>query len=207
MLNYTSNVKWIAMIWGPDEVNTDAHLFLVDSTNAASPVQVKDCYINELSSIVYDDVNNIQPSITSFAGDISNGLKVAYNRDLSTGDSEDIRLYVNSVVQVCFISSTAAFVGNGSETGHEKICSFLSLHQTMDSYFDDRLLGNYAGTTLIGGANLTFYATESTEGWSTESWLFMSVVHKQQGLNPYTNRWLGVTYADSLVSADLTLLS
>jgi hypothetical protein len=59
----------------------------VDDTNAASPVKVKDCYLDQNSNIVYDDVNSIQPSITSFKGDISNGLKVAYNRDLATGSS------------------------------------------------------------------------------------------------------------------------
>jgi hypothetical protein len=63
-------------------------------------------------------VNNIQPSITSFPGDISNGIKAAFNRDLATGDSKDLRLYPNSVVQVCFISSTVAFVGNGHEKGN-----------------------------------------------------------------------------------------
>jgi hypothetical protein len=36
----------------------------------------------------------------------------------------------------------------------------------MDDYYQDRLLGNFAGTMLIGGGNLTFYATESTDGWS-----------------------------------------
>ena len=29
-LDYTSNVKWILLIWGPDQVNTDSHLFLID---------------------------------------------------------------------------------------------------------------------------------------------------------------------------------
>jgi hypothetical protein len=45
-IDYTSNVKWILMIWGPDEVNTDAHLFEIDSNNAAAPVLIQDCYIN-----------------------------------------------------------------------------------------------------------------------------------------------------------------
>lgn len=105
------------MIWGPDEVNTDAHLLQIDANNAASPVLVKDCYLNENSYITIDDVNNIQPSVTEFKGDIKNGIKAAYNRDLNTGDSADIRLYVNSVVQVCFISSNAAFQGLGYEKG------------------------------------------------------------------------------------------
>jgi hypothetical protein len=34
------------MIWGPDEVNTDAHLFKIDSNNAAVPVLIQDCYLN-----------------------------------------------------------------------------------------------------------------------------------------------------------------
>jgi hypothetical protein len=58
-------------------------------------------------------VNNIQPSVTAFTGNIQNGIKAAYNRDLNTGDSEDIRLYINSVVQVCFISSNLPFQGKG----------------------------------------------------------------------------------------------
>jgi hypothetical protein len=100
--------------------------------------------------------------VTTFKGDIKNGIKAAYNRDLNTGDSADIRLYANSVVQVCFISSNVAFQGAGVEKGQEKVCSFLSLHMEADAYEMDRLLGNYAGTTLFGGANLTFYATKST---------------------------------------------
>jgi hypothetical protein len=67
-----------------------------------------------------------------------------------------------------------------------------------DKYDSDRLLGNFAGTTLFGGANLTFYATQSTEGSTAEPWLFLSVVHKQQGLSPFNPRWIGITYTDSL---------
>lgn len=74
---------------------------------------MRDCYINELSYITIDDVNNIQPSVTDFKGDIRTGIKAAYNRDLNTFDSADIRLYPNSVVQVCFISSTLPFQGKG----------------------------------------------------------------------------------------------
>jgi hypothetical protein len=51
--------------------------------------------------------------VTAFTGNIQNGIKAAYNRDLNTGDSEDIRLYINSVVQVCFISSNLPFQGKG----------------------------------------------------------------------------------------------
>jgi hypothetical protein len=76
-----------------------------------------------------------------------------------------------------------------------------------DSYDFDRLLGNYAGTSLFGGANLTFYATKSTDGGTTEPWLFLSVVHKQQGLSPFKAKWIGVTYTDSLSQIDLTMIS
>ncbi len=143
------------------------HLFSINPNNAASPVLIKDCHLTEQSFIQYDDVDNIQPSITSFTGDISNGIKAAYNRDLSTGDLDDIRLYPNTVVQVCFMSSNQAFVGGGYEKGNEKVCGFLNLHQNTDDYSLDRLMGNYAATTLLGGANLTLYATQSTDGWGT----------------------------------------
>ena len=32
------------------------------------------------------------------------------------------------------------------------------------------------------------------------------MVHKQQGLTPYTGRWIGVTYEDSLSEVDLTVI-
>lgn len=34
----------------------------------------------------------------------------------------------------------------------------------------------------------------------------MGFVHKQQGLTPYTGRWIGVTYEDSLTNVDLTVI-
>lgn len=91
------------------------------------------------------------------------------------------------------MSSTVAFVGGGFETGNEKICSFFSLHKEVD-YFQDRLLGNWAATSLFGGGNLTVYATESSDEATFEPWLFLGIVHKQQGLTPYEGRWIGVTY-------------
>lgn len=42
-----------------------------------------------------DDVDNIMPSITSFWGDTSYGMKIAYNRALNTNDLQDRRLYKN----------------------------------------------------------------------------------------------------------------
>ena len=68
-------------------------------------------------------------------------------------------------------------------------------------------MGNYAGTTLFGGGNLTLYATKSTDGPTTEPWLFLSVVHKQQGLSPFRARWIGVKYLDSLTETDLAMIS
>ena len=74
--------------------------------------------MDENSNIVNDDVSNIQPSVTSFTGDISYGLKIAYNRDLNTNDLEDKRFYPNEIIQLCFISSLEDFVGGGYEQGH-----------------------------------------------------------------------------------------
>lgn len=102
------------------------------------------------------------PSVTNFWGDISYGMKMSYSRDLNTNDLQDKRFYPESVIQVCFMSSLQAYVGGGYETGNEKICSFFSLHSKV-GFFQDRLLGNYAATSLFGGANLTVYATESTD--------------------------------------------
>lgn len=65
-----------------------------------------------------DDVSNIMPSVTDFWGDISYGLKMAYNRDLNTNDLQDKRFYRNEVIQICFMSSMSAFVGGGYETGN-----------------------------------------------------------------------------------------
>lgn len=94
-VNYTANVKWLAIIFSKDEVNTDLHLLVRDTTDASRPVKVSDCYLDENSKIVYDDVNNIMPSVTNFWGDISYGMKIAYNRDLNTNDLQDKRFYPN----------------------------------------------------------------------------------------------------------------
>jgi len=52
-------------------------------------------------------------SITGFYGNIDNGIIGAFKRDLVTGDTQDITIYADSVIQVCFITSTLPFVGNG----------------------------------------------------------------------------------------------
>jgi hypothetical protein len=59
---------------------------------------------------------------------------------------------------------------------------------------------------LFGGGNLTVYATESTDEATYESWLFLGLVHKQQGLTPYDGKWIGITYEDSLSNVDLTMV-
>lgn len=53
------------------------------------------------------------PSVTDFWGDITYGMKMAYNRDLNTNDLQDKRFYRNEVIQVCFMSSGTDFVGGG----------------------------------------------------------------------------------------------
>lgn len=88
-------------------------MLIKDTANTARPVQVKDCYLDQNSYIVYDNVDNIRPSTTLYWGDISNGLKVAYSRDLNTNDLQDKQFYGNSVIQICFMSSLQAFVGGG----------------------------------------------------------------------------------------------
>ena len=71
------------------------HLLLRDNTDWARPVKVRDCYLDQNSHIVTDNANNIMPSVTGFWGDISIGMKVAYNRDLNTNDLQDKRFYRN----------------------------------------------------------------------------------------------------------------
>lgn len=67
-------------------------------------------------------------------------------------------------------------------------------------------MGNYAGTSSFGGGNLTFYATESTDSDGLESWLFVSVVHKVQGLNGFVPRWLGISYVDTQINTDMAII-
>ena len=75
-----------------------------------------------------------------------------------TGDTNDITLYTNSVIQVCFMSANEVFQGNGYENGNEKVCSYISLHKNVEKTMD-RMLGNFAATSTFGGGNLTVYAT------------------------------------------------
>jgi hypothetical protein len=56
------------------------------------------------------------------------------------------------------MAANEAFVGNGYETGNEKVCSYISLHKNVDKSYD-RMLGNFAATATFGGGNLTVYAT------------------------------------------------
>ena len=68
------------------------------------------------------------------------------------------------------------------------------------------MLGNFAATSTFGGGNLTVYATESYDGNALEIWLFLAVVHKQQGQNAFSPKWIGMTYNNSLVNADLAIV-
>lgn len=163
-INYTANVEWVAMIWSQNEADTDVTLFIKNPSNPASPVSIIDSYLDQNSAIQTDNIQNIMPSISNYTGDISNGIAVAFKRDLATGDTQDFTLYSNSVIQVCFMSSLLPFKGKGYETGNEKACTYISLHKNVE-YSYDRLIGNYAGTSTFGGGNLTIYATESTDGW------------------------------------------
>ena len=180
-------------------------LFKANPSYPAYPVTIVDCHLDQNSAIQQDNVQNMMPSITGYVGDLSNGISAAFKRDLTTGDSKDIIIYPNSVIQICVICSTQAFVGGGAETGNEKSCSYISLHQNVN-YYSDRMLGNYAGTSTFGGGNITVYATESTDGFTLETWLFLSVVHKVQGLNPFAPRWLGILYGDSMTDSDMAVV-
>ena len=101
------------MIWSQNEADTDVTVFKANSNNPAVPVTLVDCYLDQNSYIRTDNIQNLMTSITGYTGDISNGIKAAFKRDLSTGDRDDIVIYTNSVIQVCFICSTEAFRGAG----------------------------------------------------------------------------------------------
>ncbi len=73
-------------------------------------------------------------------------------------------------------------------------------------YWQDRLLGNYAGTKSFGGGNVTVYATESTDGFTFESWLFLTVVYKKEGLSPFVPRYIGIFYNDSTANSDMAII-
>jgi hypothetical protein len=178
------------------------HVLSVNSTNTANPVSVLDCYLSQDSYILRDDVSNIQPSITGNTSSTSNGLYVAYNRDLSTGDVNDRILYRDEIITLCFISSIVAFQGNGYEKDMPKVCSFFSLHKNV-FMTQDRLLGNFAATSTLNSNNLTVYAAESTNFYSVEPWLFLTVLNQQQGLSTFSPKWLGISYKNSMTNADM----
>ncbi len=204
-VDFKANVQWLAMIWSQNEADTDVTLFKVNSNNPANPVTQVDCYLDQNSYIQVDNVQNLMPSVTAFNGDTSTGIKSAFKRELITGDSRDITLYANSVIQVCFMCANEAFKGNGYEVGNEKVCTYISLHKNVNSNYD-RALGSYASTATFGGGNLTFYAVESTDGDDTGTWLFLAVVHKSQGLNTFTPKWIGMLYNTNFTNADMALI-
>lgn len=112
-IDFQANVQWLAMIWSQNEADTDVTLFKVNSNNQANPVTQVDCYLDQNSYIQVDNVQNLMPSVTAFKGDTSNGIKSAFKRELITGDTRDITLYANSVIQVCFMCANEPFQGKG----------------------------------------------------------------------------------------------
>lgn len=110
---YDANVAWLGIIWSTDEVSADIHVLSVNNSNPGNPVAVLDCYLDQNSYIQRDDVNNIQPSITGNTSNTLNGMYVAYNRDLATGDVKDRIFYTNEIITICFVSSIAPFQGKG----------------------------------------------------------------------------------------------
>jgi hypothetical protein len=112
-MNFTANVQWVAIIWSQNEADTDVTLFKANPSNPAYPVSLVDCYLDQNSAIQPDNIQNLMTSITGYTGDLSNGISAAFKRDLVTGDTKDIIIYANSVIQICVISSLLAFVGGG----------------------------------------------------------------------------------------------
>lgn len=112
-MNFTANVKWVAIIWSQNEADTDVTLFKANPSNPALPVTLVDCYLDQNSAIQSDNIQNLMTSITGYTGDLSNGISAAFKRDLDTGDTEDIIIYPNSVIQICAIASLQSFVGGG----------------------------------------------------------------------------------------------
>lgn len=80
-------------------------LLKVNSLNPASPVTLVDCYLDQNSYIQSDNIQNIMPSVTGLTGNITNGIQASFKRELITGDTQDVSLYVNTVIQVCFMSA------------------------------------------------------------------------------------------------------
>ena len=85
----------------------------VNTLNPANPVTQVDCYLDQNSYIQTDNVQNLISSGTGLTSDISNGIKASFKRELITGDTQDITLYADSVIQVCFMAANEAFIGNG----------------------------------------------------------------------------------------------
>lgn len=112
-MNLTANVQWVAIIWSQNEADTDVTLFKANPSNPAYPVTLVDCYLDQNSAIQTDNIQNLMTSVTGYSGDISNGISAAFKRDLVTGDTQDIIIYGNSVIQICVICSLLPFVGGG----------------------------------------------------------------------------------------------
>ena len=103
----------MAIIWSQNEADTDVTLFKANPSNPAFPVTLVDCYLDQNSAIQEDNIPNLMMSVTGYRGDISNGIFAAFKRDLTTGDTKDIIIYPNTVIQICVIASLQPFVGEG----------------------------------------------------------------------------------------------
>lgn len=112
-MNFSANVQWVAIIWSQNEADTDVTLFKSNPSNPAYPVTLVDCFLDQNSAIQEDNIQNLMTSVTGYTGDISDGIKAAFKRDLVTGDTKDIIIYSNSVIQICVICSLLPFEGGG----------------------------------------------------------------------------------------------
>jgi hypothetical protein len=123
---------------------------------------VKDGYITADMSIITDNIQNIRATSLTVTQSAANGVKVAFARDLNTGDGTDFVLRLDTATQVCFITSTIAYSSGVAYKGASKVCTYLSLHEALGDS-DDRLIGNYLSTNSFGGQLMELYGSEVTE--------------------------------------------
>ena len=87
-VDFQANIQWVAMIWSQNQADTDVTLLQKDSLNPASPVVKTDCYLDQNSYIQSDNVQNLMPSVTGLSGDISNGIKATFKREVTCTDTQ-----------------------------------------------------------------------------------------------------------------------
>ena len=106
-------MQWMAIIWSQNEADTDVTLLKSNPSSSNSPVLVIDAYMDQNSAIITDNIQSMMPSISGFKGSLVNGISMAFKRDLNSGDRQDIIIYPNTIIQICFIASLLPFQGNG----------------------------------------------------------------------------------------------